>query len=140
MKNETNDVGLSFNDSFKRATSQIAVLKLLSEKSMYAYQMSAELKKRSDNAYTVAFLYPVINKLQSSGYVVEISKQVSEANRVRINYGITEKGRERLACLLHEFDYMVGMFRDNILNNNGTSGEKNDDNDDANPGQVQQWG
>lgn len=130
MKNETNDVGLSFSDSFKRATSQIAVLKLLNEKQMYAYQMSSELKKRSDNAYTVAFLYPVINRLQSMGCVIEISKEISESNRIRVNYGITEKGKKHLAELIVEFDTMVEVFRNNILNDNMSGETEQDDRSD----------
>jgi PadR family transcriptional regulator, regulatory protein PadR len=101
------DTGHSFEDYFKRAISPMLVLYLLEKQPMYVYQLSQELAKRSDGEYTTSFLYPVLYRLQQQGFVEEVDKQVSEGNRVRNYYGITEAGKEHLKKLLFGFDRMV---------------------------------
>lgn len=115
-KQKSSDSGHSFKDYFKRATSQMVVLGLLSENPMYAYQMSTEMAKRSDGRYTMALLYPVLYRLQDLGYVEEVKKEISDDNRVRNYYGITEAGKAYLDEVRLEFREMVetveGMLGD----------------------------
>ena len=44
-------------------------------------------------------LYTTLNKLQEQGFVAEVEKIISDANRVRIYYCITETGRRYLSEL-----------------------------------------
>ena len=118
MNNLTNtkkDSGHTFRDYFKRAVNPMLVLKLLSEDSMYVYQMIQELKKRGHSDYTSSFLYPVLYRLQKQGYVSEGEKIISEDNRVRSYYKITDEGREHLSQLLTEYNEMLRSV-DLILN------------------------
>ena len=39
--------------NYKKATIEMMLLKLLSEQDMYGYQLSQELKKRSNQNYTI---------------------------------------------------------------------------------------
>lgn len=117
-KGKSSDSGHSFKDYFKRATNQMVVLSLLSECPMYAYQMSAEMAKRSDSKYTMSLLYPVLYRLQELGYIEEVKKEISEDNRVRNYYGITEKGRTYLTQVVSEFYDMVGTV-EGILRKEG---------------------
>ena len=73
------DTGHSFISYFKRATSPLVVLHFLSEKPMYGYEISAELKTRSDGKYMISILYPVLYRLRARSY-----------------YSITPAGRDYL--------------------------------------------
>jgi len=79
------------------------VLLLLSEKPMYAYRLSQELEKRSDHAYTLNFLYPILYKLQQNGYITEYSQEITENHRTRNYYTITDKGKDHLDFLLKKY-------------------------------------
>ena len=48
--------GHSFEAFYKRATSPLVVLRLLGEKPMYGYEITQEMKKRSDGKYTISIL------------------------------------------------------------------------------------
>lgn len=103
----TKDTGHSFADYFKRAASPMLVLHLLAEEPMYVYQMAQELNRRSNGAYTMSLLYPVIYRLVKLGYVAEGEKQISSDNRVRQYYAITSAGKEYLSAILMEYDRLV---------------------------------
>ena len=51
--------------NLKKATIEMFLLKLLSEEDMYGYQLSQELKKRSDGKYTIleGSMYPILYRL-----------------------------------------------------------------------------
>ena len=98
-----NNKATSFEDNFKRSVSPMIVLILLSEKPMYAYRLSQELEKRSDHAYTLNFLYPILYKLQQNGYITEYSQEITESHRTRNYYTITDKGRNHLDFLLKKY-------------------------------------
>lgn len=118
-KKKLSESGHSFKDYFKRATNQMVVLGLLSEKPMYAYQMSTEMAKRSHDRYTMALLYPVLYRLQDLGYVEEVKKEISDDNRVRNYYGITETGKAYLNEVLLEFREMVEIVEGLVGNGKG---------------------
>ncbi|WP_324825537.1 PadR family transcriptional regulator [Sinanaerobacter sp. ZZT-01] len=107
QKPNLKESGHSFGDYFKRAVNPMLVLRLLSEKPMYVYQMTQELKQRGDSECTVSFLYPVLYRLQKLGYVEESGKQISEDNRVRNYYAITQMGQEHLEALSKEYQQLV---------------------------------
>lgn len=88
----TKDTGHSFEDYFKRALNPLLVLLLLSERSMYVYEMTREISNRSDGRYNISWLYPVIQRLLSQGYLREGQKTISDDNRVRQYYEITSDG------------------------------------------------
>ena len=73
----TKDTGHSFEDYFKRALNPLLVLLLLSERSMYVYEMTREISNRSDGRYNISLLYPVIQRLLSQGYLREGQKTIS---------------------------------------------------------------
>ena len=84
---------------------------------MYVYQMIQELKKRGHSDYTSSFLYPVLYRLQKQGYVSEGEKIISEDNRVRSYYKITDAGLNHLNQLITEYQEMLNSV-DLILNYN----------------------
>ena len=58
------DFGHSFLAYFKRATSPLAVLRILSDRPMYGYELIQELKQRSGGKYQLSLLYPVLYRLE----------------------------------------------------------------------------
>lgn len=94
-KNTLSDTGHSFISYFKRATSPLVVLHFLSEKPMYGYEISAELKSRSDGKYMISILYPVLYRLEEQGYIEISATEVAEG-RARSYYSITSAGRDYL--------------------------------------------
>lgn len=99
----------SFEDYFKRATCPMLILMLLDKQPLYVYKLSQELKKRSDNKYTVGYLYPVLYRLQTVGYVKEDSQEISESNRIRNYYSITDSGKEYLKKITEEYRELLKM-------------------------------
>ena len=113
-KRDPKDSGHTFEDYFKRAANPMLVLRLLSEKPMYVYQMAQELEKRSNSVYTLSLLYPVIYRLVKMGYVSEGQKEVSSDNRVRQYYSITESGRAYLKEIYQQYILLDHAVRDII--------------------------
>ncbi|MBR0135593.1 MAG: PadR family transcriptional regulator [Clostridia bacterium] len=103
------NTGHSFNSYFKRATSPLVVLKLLTERPMYGYEISAAMKSRSGGKYTISILYPVLYRLEEQGFVEISGKEVADG-RARSYYSITKAGREHLARTIEEYRQMSGTF------------------------------
>lgn len=101
----------SFKECFRRATNQLVVLLLLSESPKYVYQITTELAARSNGAYDVAFVYPIVNRLKAADYIKERGKML-EKNRSRIYFEITEAGRAYLDSLIEEYNEMVSATDD----------------------------
>ena len=106
----TENTGHSFISYFKRATSPLVVLRCLSERPMYGYEISAALKERSGGKFTISLLYPVLYRLEEQGYVEIASTEVADG-RARSYYGITEAGRDYLKKTLAEFEDISSVFR-----------------------------
>lgn len=103
------NTGHSFISYFKRATSPLVVLKFLSEKPMYGYEITAALKSRSDGKYMISILYPVLYRLEDQGYICISSTEVADG-RARSYYSITEAGRAYLEKTWAEYQDITGVF------------------------------
>ena len=77
-------------------STSMLVLKLLEEGDLYGYQMITELERRSDHTFQMkeGTLYPVLKKLENSGYVT--SYQAEANGRTRKYYRLTQSGRKEL--------------------------------------------
>ena len=94
VKTEDNkrDIIENFDAQFKKSTLPLMALKILSEREMYAYEITQIAYERSNGKYKMPLLYTTLRKLQEQGFVVESKKVVSEDNRVRIYYKLTDDG------------------------------------------------
>ena len=90
-------------DNFKKATVEMLILHLISLKPMYVYEIIQALESRSSGQYRVTTLYPAIYRLMKFGYIREYGKKVSQDNRLRRFYSVTEQGKMYLKSL--ESDY-----------------------------------
>lgn len=109
MKTGADQSGHSFLAYFKRATSPLAVLRLLIEKPMYGYELTQAMKQLSKNAYTISVLYPVIYRLEEQGYVAVVRNEVVDG-RARSYYGITPAGRAYLEETWKEYLEISQVF------------------------------
>lgn len=86
----------NFEAQVKKATLPLMVLTILKERDMYAYEITQVALKMSNGRYKMPLLYHIISKLEEQGYIVEGRKEISDENRVRIYYHITQEGEEYL--------------------------------------------
>ena len=72
------------------------ILKLLSEKDMYGYEMIDTLRKRSENVFELkaGTLYPLLHSLEDRRYLISYEQEA--VGKVRKYYQITKDGRKHL--------------------------------------------
>ena len=98
-KNEIDDEGTSFKPVerlWKKLRTQnlwVWILKLLTEKSKYAYELREEIKERFSFTPATVTSYAVLYRLEKSGYVTEASQTLSPNRKY---YEITDMGRAAL--------------------------------------------
>ncbi|MBR1477310.1 MAG: helix-turn-helix transcriptional regulator [Lachnospiraceae bacterium] len=86
------------------------LLKLLSEKDMYGYEMIDTLRKRSQNVFELkaGTLYPILHAFEAKNYLTSYEQE--GVGRVRKYYSITDDGRKYLKSKLEEWDtYSVAV-------------------------------
>ena len=74
---------MAIEKSLVSGSMTMLILKLLSEKDMYGYEMIDTLSKRSDNVFElkVGTLYPLLHSMVQSGYL-ESYNQEAETQKV----------------------------------------------------------
>lgn len=72
------------------------ILKLLSEKDMYGYEMIDTLRKRSENVFELkaGTLYPLLHSLEDKRYLLSYEQEA--VGKIRKYYQITKNGRKHL--------------------------------------------
>lgn len=75
----------------------LLLLKLLSEKDMYGYEMIETLRSRSQNVFELkaGTLYPLLHGMEEKGLLTSCEREA--AGRVRKYYSITKAGKKALA-------------------------------------------
>lgn len=84
---------MKFDKSLVSGSTTLLLLKLLSERDMYGYEMIDELERRSQNVFTLkaGTLYPVLHALESQG-MIEAYEKLADSGRERIYYRIAPRG------------------------------------------------
>ncbi|MCD8250062.1 MAG: PadR family transcriptional regulator [Lachnospiraceae bacterium] len=72
------------------------ILKLLSEKDMYGYEMIEALRSRSQNVFELkaGTLYPLLHGLEEKDFLTSYEREVQ--GKTRKYYQITKEGRKQL--------------------------------------------
>ena len=80
------------------------LLKLLSEKDMYGYEMIETLRSRSQNVFELkaGTLYPLLHALESKNYLTSYEQE--GVGKMRKYYSITDEGRKFLKTKLDEWE------------------------------------
>ncbi len=92
----------------KRGTLEMILLKLLSEREMYGYQLSSALERRAGQQFLLkeGTLYPVLYRLEDAGLIAARWETV-ERGVPRKYYRLTEAGERRLGSLIGEWRRFV---------------------------------
>ena len=88
---------MAVDKSLLSGSTTMLLLKLLSEKDMYGYEMIEELKERSQNVFELkaGTLYPLLHGMENKNLLTVYEKEVG--GKVRKYYSITKQGRKVLA-------------------------------------------
>jgi len=84
---------------FLKGCARTLVLKVLSERPRYGYEIAAELARRSERVFELGqgTLYPMLYSLEKKKLIrVEREVQAPDTGRKRLYYGLTPKGRQAL--------------------------------------------
>lgn len=104
------------NKQMKKGLLEILVLKLLSLKDMYGYELISFLDINSNGMFKMkeGTLYPILYRLEDEGNIKNYREESKERRAVpRKYYKITKKGLENLKSLQnqwHSLTYMVNNF------------------------------
>ena len=88
---------MPLRDQMRKGSSEIIILTLLEQEPMYGYQMTHDLRQRSDGYFIMkeGLLYPTLHRMEQEGMVSSQWRTVD--GRRRKYYQITEAGREALS-------------------------------------------
>lgn len=106
---------MSIDKSLVSGSVTMLLLKLLSEKDMYGYEMISTLRERSQNVFELkaGSLYPLLHNLEGKNLVTSYEKEV--LGKMRKYYHITKDGHALLAHKQKEWDKYVNAVADVML-------------------------
>lgn len=87
---------MAIEKSLLSGSTAMLLLKLLSEKDMYGYEMIDTLRQRSENVFELkaGTLYPLLHNLENKQFLVNYEKESS--GKIRKYYQITSTGKKAL--------------------------------------------
>ena len=87
---------MAVDRSLVSGSTTMLLLKLLSEKDMYGYEMIETLREKSQNVFELkaGTLYPLLRRMEDKKYLTVYEKEVG--GKVRKYYSITKTGRKVL--------------------------------------------
>lgn len=92
-----------FKGLLKRATTEMLILLVLRHEPLYTYEIMNTLERMSGGYLAFNTLYIAIYRLKELQFIEESGKSVSDDNRMRVYFTITEAGHEYLDNLLDEY-------------------------------------
>ena len=86
------------NPNFMNGVPEMVVLRLLSKREMYGYELAQALTQRTDGILEMgqSTLYPMLYNLQAKGLIAS-RWETLDSGRRRKYYRLTNKGKRRLA-------------------------------------------
>ena len=102
----------NINKSLLSGSMETMLLKLLSEKDMYGYEMIEALRARSENVFELkaGTLYPILHALETKNYLESYEQE--GVGKVRKYYSITKDGKKYAIhrCKTNPFTTMTSNF------------------------------
>lgn len=91
------------NASFLSGAPELLILRLLSHREMYGYELVNAIRTVSNSEISLAegVIYPLLHNLEAKGFLRSKDKVV--AGRKRLYYAVTSKGQKRLDLLVSEW-------------------------------------
>ena len=100
-----------FNRELKRGTLDMILLKLISLRQMYGYELVAALNQHGSELFQIkeGTLYPVLYRLEDGGFI-EPRWETLDRGVPRKYYRLTEAGQEHLANLTTNWKKFTAMI------------------------------
>lgn len=97
-------MGKIFERELKRGTLEMILLKLLSEKQMYGYELVSTLEDKAGPTFQIkeGTLYPVLYRLEDAGFV-ETRWETLERGVPRKYYDLTQLGAKQLEIMIADW-------------------------------------
>ena len=101
-----------WTQQIRKGSTRLAVLRLVSERERYGYEVIATIRDRTNGALELAEgnVYPALHALEAEGYVASSWREVEPGVPPRKYYRITERGQEHLAMLVDEWKEFAGAI------------------------------
>jgi PadR family transcriptional regulator PadR len=95
------------NPNFMNGIPELVVLRLLSRKEMYGYELVKAIQAESQGILTFGegCIYPTLHALEHSRLIVSRRKEVGGRNR--LYYELTARGRRQLEALSKDWNQVV---------------------------------
>lgn len=95
---------MAIEKSLMSGSMTMLILRLLSDKDMYGYEMIDMLRRKSQNVFELkaGTLYPLLHGLEQKGFLKVYEQEY--AGKVRKYYSITKEGRGFLAQKTEEWE------------------------------------
>ncbi|MBO4592316.1 MAG: helix-turn-helix transcriptional regulator [Eubacterium sp.] len=105
---------MAIDKSLLTGSMTMLILKLLSEKDMYGYEMIDTLRKKSQNVFELkaGTLYPLLHGLEDKGMLTVYEQEY--LGKTRKYYSITEDGKKLLKSKTEEWNEYSGAIA-NVL-------------------------
>lgn len=113
------------NPPFMSGVPELLLLRLLARQDMYGYELVRTIRSVTGDAIALGegVVYPVLHSLERSGALR--ARRMSVNGRTRVYYGVTAKGRRRLAKLAGDWERISNGIRCALAD----PGEKSDQHD-----------
>lgn len=112
-------------EGLKKATTEMLILFLLKQKPMYTYEMMTTIENLSKGVIQFNTLYLAIYRLQDFGYIEESEKVLSDENRVRVYFRITESGKKYFHDSEAEYRATTAVINGILSSEGSINGETN---------------
>ncbi len=105
---------MAIDKSLLTGSMTMLILKLLSEKDMYGYEMIDTLRKKSQNVFELkaGTLYPLLHGLEEKGMLKVYEQEY--LGKIRKYYSITKEGKKLLKSKTEEWNEYSGAIA-NVL-------------------------
>ncbi len=103
------------NPDFMTGVPELLVLRLLSAKEMYGYEIVQAVEAASGEAITLGegVVYPILHALERQGCLKSRRKAVN--GRTRVYYAVTATGKKRLSAMIGEWRRITDAVADIVL-------------------------
>jgi PadR family transcriptional regulator PadR len=98
---------MKMDAQLKRGLLEVCVLAALTHQDSYGYRIIKELSPCIEVSEST--LYPILKRLESSQCLSEYSQEHN--GRLRKFYHLTERGRQRIAAFLSEWQGVMDVYR-----------------------------
>ena len=110
---------MAYKNNLITGITELLVLKILEQHDSYVYEIQKMINNHSEQLLSISLntIYTVTYKLEKENLISEYSKRVGK-KRTRVYYHLEETGKEHLAKVMTNYNYMIdGVNR--IINSLG---------------------